>query len=169
MAWLDLIVTTKRNPGGKQEFTSCGSYVMNSGATLKYELNGVQMSATSGTIKVQAVSQAAWAQTAAGWGQGYLAPLGISPLIIGGIGARSLDSIQGAAIGFSQEFTPVSEGIVPKYDDDGTFIGFEVPEGLRVEWRLTLTVTNTLGRKSRGSQSTRTWARNSRWTCPRSG
>jgi len=35
-AWVDLQVETDINPGGKQEFTSCGEYYLNSGAVVKW-------------------------------------------------------------------------------------------------------------------------------------
>ena len=34
-AYLDMLIYTKKNPAGKQEFTSCGRYPLNDGATIK--------------------------------------------------------------------------------------------------------------------------------------
>lgn len=43
-------VSTDLNPAGKQEYTSCGCYALNSGATIKYYYMGVKYSATTDPI-----------------------------------------------------------------------------------------------------------------------
>lgn len=52
-----VIVSTDTNPAGKQEYTSCGTYVLNSGATVKalLESTGKQVSAVSDTIQIEVV------------------------------------------------------------------------------------------------------------------
>jgi hypothetical protein len=47
-------VYTDINPGGQQEYTSCGCYALNSGATLKFKFNGVKYSATTDPIYIYA-------------------------------------------------------------------------------------------------------------------
>ena len=56
-AWIILHVWTDKNPAGKQEFTSCGTYEMNSGATVKgkVEETGEKISAVSNSITVSTV------------------------------------------------------------------------------------------------------------------
>ena len=43
-------VSTDLNPAGHQEYTSCGCYALNSGATIKYYYMGVKYSATADPI-----------------------------------------------------------------------------------------------------------------------
>jgi hypothetical protein len=45
-------VSTDLNPAGHQEYTSCGCYALNSGATIKYYYMGVKYSATADPIYV---------------------------------------------------------------------------------------------------------------------
>jgi hypothetical protein len=51
-ATVSLTVSTDLNPAGKQEFTSCGTYYLNSGATAKWLDNGVQFSASTPQIMI---------------------------------------------------------------------------------------------------------------------
>ena len=56
--FIDLLVFTKLNPAGKQEYTTPGTYTMNSGATLKWEqgaAGGPQASESTPSIIVTAV------------------------------------------------------------------------------------------------------------------
>jgi len=46
--WVLLLVSTDENPGGNQEFTSCGCYYLNSGATVQWKGG----SASTGTLVV---------------------------------------------------------------------------------------------------------------------
>jgi len=50
-----VIVSTDTNPAGKQEYTSCGKYMLNSGATVKGFLatTGKKVSAVSNTIEIE--------------------------------------------------------------------------------------------------------------------
>lgn len=54
-----LIVSTDKNPAGKQEYTSCGTYTLNSGATVKGRLSttGEQVSAKSNSIVIKVIDQ----------------------------------------------------------------------------------------------------------------
>ncbi len=56
-AELILKVYTKLNPGGKQEFTSPGTYYLNKGATLNYTIGGTGYSITTGEILVIAYGE----------------------------------------------------------------------------------------------------------------
>ena len=57
-AWANVDAVTDENPGGNQEWTSCGVHTLNSGATLKYrDTNGKQQSANSGSIAVEVFTQ----------------------------------------------------------------------------------------------------------------
>lgn len=51
-AWLQFYISTDKNPAGKQEYTSCGCYYINSGATMKYYYMGVKYSMTSNQLLV---------------------------------------------------------------------------------------------------------------------
>ncbi len=54
-AFLDVLVFTKLNPSGKQEYTSAGTYEMNSGAVAKWrDGDGTQRSASTPPIMVEA-------------------------------------------------------------------------------------------------------------------
>jgi hypothetical protein len=54
-ATLMLLMATDLNPGGKQEYTSTGCYMLNSGATLKYYMDGHKDSATTNSIWIKVV------------------------------------------------------------------------------------------------------------------
>jgi hypothetical protein len=54
-ATIYLVISTDLNPAGHQEFTSCGTYFLNSGATVKGFVNGKQVSAEANPIKIKAV------------------------------------------------------------------------------------------------------------------
>lgn len=56
---LYLIVSTDTNPSGKQEYTSCGIYTLNSGATVKGCLvdTNKQVSAVSNSIVIKVITQ----------------------------------------------------------------------------------------------------------------
>jgi len=45
-------ISTDINPAGKQEYTSCGCYELNSGATIKYYYMGVKYSASTSPITI---------------------------------------------------------------------------------------------------------------------
>jgi hypothetical protein len=49
---LAFLVSTDLNPAGIQEYTSCGCYALNSGATIKYYYMGVKYSATADPIYI---------------------------------------------------------------------------------------------------------------------
>lgn len=49
---LVLFVSTDINPADKQEYTSPGQHCLNSGATIKFKLNGVQYSHSTGAVCV---------------------------------------------------------------------------------------------------------------------
>lgn len=51
-ATLTMIISTDVNPGGQQEYTTPGCYELNSGATIKYKLDGVQYSASTDPIMI---------------------------------------------------------------------------------------------------------------------
>ena len=54
-ATLDLLVWTKLNPAGKQEYTSPGDYTLNSGPTMKWrDPEGHQSSSTAPSLEVEA-------------------------------------------------------------------------------------------------------------------
>ena len=50
-----LVISTDLNPAGHQEFTSCGTYFLNSGATVKGFVNGRQVSAEADPIEIKVV------------------------------------------------------------------------------------------------------------------
>jgi len=50
-----LVISTDLNPAGHQEFTSCGTYFLNSGATVKGFVNGRQVSAEAAPIPIKVV------------------------------------------------------------------------------------------------------------------
>jgi len=52
--WLH--IWTDHNPAGKQEFTSYGTYYLNSGAVAKWKLDGVKYSAETGQLSVSTIS-----------------------------------------------------------------------------------------------------------------
>jgi hypothetical protein len=54
-ATIYLVISTDLNPAGHQEFTSCGTYFLNSGATVKGFVNGKQVSAETDPIEIKAV------------------------------------------------------------------------------------------------------------------
>jgi len=54
-ATIYLVISTDLNPAGHQEFTSCGTYFLNSGATVKGFVNGRQVSAEADPIEIKVV------------------------------------------------------------------------------------------------------------------
>lgn len=52
-----VVVSTDNNPAGKPEYTSCGTYTLNSGATVKARLatTGKQVSAVSDAIQIEVI------------------------------------------------------------------------------------------------------------------
>jgi len=56
-AWLAFRISTDKNPAGQQEYTSCGCYYINSGATMKYYYMGVKYSETSNQLVVSVVEE----------------------------------------------------------------------------------------------------------------
>jgi len=50
-----LVISTDLNPAGHQEFTSCGTAFLNSGATVKGFVNGRQVSAEADPIEIKVV------------------------------------------------------------------------------------------------------------------
>jgi hypothetical protein len=58
VATLEVIICTKPNPAGKQEYTSPGIYYLNSGATVKWrDARDKQHSYSTSQIKIEAVAQ----------------------------------------------------------------------------------------------------------------
>lgn len=123
-AWLDLIVSTKQNPAGKQEFTSPGDCQMNSGATLKYYRGNKQFSATSNTILVRAVPKSQFEPNKLTNSKSAFVFRGSSTVI------------------FSEEFQPITSSINTCSNRGKYPFGFEVPEDTRLEWRAVITIKN---------------------------
>jgi hypothetical protein len=57
MATLDFDIRTDHNPAGKQEFTTPGTYAINSGPTLKCNIDGVQNSFTMNQVFITVLPQ----------------------------------------------------------------------------------------------------------------
>jgi hypothetical protein len=142
-ARLQLVASTKLNPAGRQEYTSPGVYQLNSGATVKYALaTGGQCSATSNTIQVTAVSTGATSLSVLSAPSSLsIQSLQVKPLATGS--SNRYDATT-ATIPFTEEFQPLSPAIAYKSAQYGYDAGFEVPENLRLQWRVVLTVKNTL-------------------------